>query len=91
MLRIRLTRIGRTHAPAYRVIVTEKRSKRDGSYVDLLGHYNPSMVPAQLKIDKKKVDEWVAKGAQLSESVKQLLDTGKLVAKKKQKKEKKGE
>lgn len=73
MLRIRLTRTGRTHAPAYRIIVTEKRSKRDGSYVDLLGHYNPSMNPVQLKIDKKKIEEWVAKGAQMSSAVKQLL------------------
>ena len=73
MLKIRLTKTGKKHAPAYRIIVKEQRSKRDGSYIDLIGHWNPSVNPPQLKIDKQKLQQWVQKGAQMTEAVKKLL------------------
>lgn len=75
MLRIRLTRTGRTHAPAYRIVVMEKRSKRDGKYIDQIGYYNPNLKPAELKVDEQKMESWVKKGAQVSEGLKKILTT----------------
>ncbi len=74
MLRIRLTRTGKKHAPSYRIIVTEKRSKRDGKYLDLLGHWNPSHTPELLDIDREKLNQWQSQGAQISAAVKTLLE-----------------
>jgi len=73
MLRIRLTRIGKKHLPAYRIVVKEKRSKRDGDCVDSIGHWNPSNNPEILKIDKDRLNYWISKGAQMSEAVKELI------------------
>lgn len=64
MLKIKLSRTGRKNQPSYRVIVAEARSKRDGKVVDSLGHYNPLAKPAEVVIDKKKFQEWIARGAQ---------------------------
>jgi small subunit ribosomal protein S16 len=55
------------------VVISEKRSKRDGKYIDLLGYYNPCVKPAEFKIDEQKYQQWIQKGAQPTEAVKQLL------------------
>lgn len=73
MLTIRLTRMGAKKKPFYRIIVTEKRSKRDGSYVESLGYYDPCRKPAEVKIDRERVDYWIARGAQPSETVRSLI------------------
>ncbi len=73
MLTIRLTRTGKRNAPAYRIIVKEKRSKRDGSYTDHLGFYNPQTNPATFQIDQKRLEYWQSQGAQLSEGLRKLL------------------
>lgn len=75
MLKIRLTRVGKKNAPTYRIVVCETRSKRDGNYVDLLGHYNPYL--KQMVIDQEKLQDWQTKGAQISEGLQKLLDTPK--------------
>jgi small subunit ribosomal protein S16 len=73
MLKIKLTRIGKRNQPAYRIIVAEAKSKRDGKYTDLLGTYNPVFNPPQITLDKEKYTDWIKKGAQPTATVKQIF------------------
>ncbi len=66
MLKIRLMRIGAIGRPFYRIVVVDERKKRNGSYLDLIGTYNPLTNPKEIKIDQEKVDKWVKNGAQKS-------------------------
>jgi len=70
---IRLRRTGTVRRPSYRVVVTDSRSPRDGRFIEILGHYNPLTQPPTVKIDRARVQEWIAKGAQASNTVKRLL------------------
>lgn len=72
-VRIRLTRVGATKQPAYRVVVTDARSARDGRSIETIGHYNPRSNPVEVKIDAEKATAWLAKGAQPSETVERLF------------------
>lgn len=72
MLTIRLTRTGKRGQPHYRIIVTERRSKRDGKYLESLGHYNPLSIPKVIQLDRARYTFWVGKGAQPSATVKSL-------------------
>jgi small subunit ribosomal protein S16 len=72
MLKIKLSRIGKRGQPFYRIIIAEAKSKVNGKYVDLLGTYNPMVNPKQIKIDTKKYQEWIDKGAQPTETVASL-------------------
>ncbi len=71
--RIRLRRVGRKKQPAYRIVVTDKRSARDGRFVETLGHYNPRTEPATIQVDTEKARAWLAKGATPSETVRSLF------------------
>lgn len=71
---IRLSRTGKKHQPSYKIVACNTRDKRDGMYLDLLGHYNPSGKKADYVFDEKKYKEWVAKGAITSDSVKKLIE-----------------
>ena len=73
MLRIRLTRTGKRNQPRYRIVVKEKRSKLGGTYVDLLGFYDPTQNPKVIKIGKKKYAEWIEKGAQPTATVRSFV------------------
>ncbi|MBU6389320.1 30S ribosomal protein S16 [Patescibacteria group bacterium] len=73
MLAIRLTRTGKIHAPHYRIVVQEKRSKLNGKSVDVIGHYHPAQTGKQLVVDKEKAQKWLAEGAQPSDTVTNLL------------------
>ena len=73
MLRIRLTRTGKKGQPSYRIIVVERRSKRDGQSVANLGFYNPLTHPATIKVDKRRYADWISKGAQPSDTVRSLV------------------
>jgi small subunit ribosomal protein S16 len=72
-VRIRLTRVGATKQPAYRVVVTDGRSARDGRSIETIGHYNPRSNPVEVKIDAEKATAWLAKGAQPSDTVARLF------------------
>ena len=74
MLAIRLRRAGSKRDPHYRVVVTDSRSSRDGRFVEILGHYHPRRQPAEVVLDLEKVDGWVARGAQMSDTVKTLVN-----------------
>ena len=69
MLKIKLTRLGKKKEPPYRIVVNERRDKRDGSYLASLGYYHPAEQPKALKLDLKEYDAWVAKGAQPTATV----------------------
>ncbi|MFI5373929.1 MAG: 30S ribosomal protein S16 [Candidatus Rokuibacteriota bacterium] len=70
---IRLRRTGTTRKPAYRVVVADSRAARDGKFIEVLGHYNPLTNPPTLKIEVERAKEWIKKGAQPSNTVKNLL------------------
>ncbi len=72
-VRIRLTRVGATKQPAYRVVVTDKRSARDSRAIETLGHYNPRSNPVEFSVDVEKTKSWLARGATPSETVARLL------------------
>ena len=72
-VRIRLTRVGATKQPAYRVVVTDRRSARDGRSIETIGHYDPRSNPVVVEIDAEKATAWLAKGAQPSETVERLF------------------
>jgi len=73
LLRIRLTRKGAKKKPFYRVVVTERRSARDGSFVEILGYYNPRTNPPTVELNMERVRHWMEHGAQPSETVSSLL------------------
>ena len=73
MLSIRLRRAGSTKKPYFRVVVTEGRSGRDSSFVENVGTYNPRSKPADVQINKERVQHWLSKGARPSDSVRTLL------------------
>ena len=72
-VRIRLTRVGATGQPSYRVVATDRRRARDGRSLETLGHYNPRTEPMTLVLDLPKVDAWISKGALPSEVVDKLI------------------
>ena len=73
-VKLRLTRIGKTKQPHYRVIASDSRAARDGSFLEIIGQYNPRLEPSVLKIDNDKAVKWLQKGAQPTERVKKLLE-----------------
>ncbi len=73
MVRIRLTRTGAKKKPSYRFAVADKRSPRDGRCLEYLGHYNPMVEPPVISLDLARVDYWIQKGAQPSETVTALI------------------
>jgi len=73
MLAISLMRMGAKKKPFYRVVVKEKRSKRDGAYLENLGTYDPMTDPSTVKLKIDRVNYWVGVGAQPTETVKRLI------------------
>ena len=73
MLKIRLRRMGQIHAPFYRVIVADSRSPRNGRFIEEIGTYNPCVEPSEIKIDAEKAKQWIANGAQPTDTVRVLL------------------
>ena len=73
LLAIKLMRTGAKKRPSYRIVVKEKQSKRDGAYLENLGTYNPTREPAEIKLNIERVQYWIEKGAQPTETVSQLI------------------
>ena len=72
-VKIRLARHGAKKAPFYRVVVADGRARRDGRFIEVVGRYNPRTEPSFLELDVEKVDAWLAKGAQPTETVEKLI------------------
>ena len=73
MLMIRLARIGKKKHPFYRVVVTEKTRPRNGRFVEIVGTYDPAKEPAMIQLKDDRVQYWISKGAQPSDTVRSFL------------------
>jgi len=73
VLAIRLARIGKKKRPFYRVVVTEKTRPRNGRFVEIVGTYDPLKKPAAVQLNAERVQYWLSKGAQPSDTVRSLL------------------
>ena len=73
MVVIRLRRAGSKKRPFFRVVVTDSRAARDSSFVEVLGHYNPRTKPETLQLNRERVDHWLKRGAQASDTVRTLI------------------
>lgn len=72
-VKIRLRRMGAKKAPFYRIVVADSRYPRDGRFIEEVGYYDPTKEPSVIKVDKEKVEKWIASGAQPTDTVKALL------------------
>ena len=73
MLMIRLARIGKKKRPFYRIVVTEKTRPRNGRFVEIVGTYDPLKKPAAIDMKVERVQYWLGKGAQPSDTVRSFL------------------
>ena len=74
-VRLRLTRIGGKKDPVWRVVAADQRSPRDGRILEIVGQYNAQTEPSTIKLDEDKVRDWLARGAQPTDTVRKLLRT----------------
>ena len=72
-VKIRLRRMGAKKNPFYRIVVADSRYPRDGRFIEEIGTYDPLKTPADVKIDADKAKQWIANGAQPTETVKSIL------------------
>ncbi len=72
---IRLTRMGRKKKPFYRIVVTDSRKKRDGGWIESIGHYNPLSEPVVIKFDAERLAYWKSVGAKMSERVSKITSS----------------
>jgi len=70
---LRLRRVGAKKRAIYRIVATDSRASREGRFLETLGTYNPGLTVDNVKIDKEKVESWLGKGAQVSDTVRSLL------------------
>lgn len=72
-VRIRLNRTGKKNQPSYRIVVADKRTRRNGKAIEVLGSYHPLTEPATIKVDRARFDYWLSVGAQPSDPVRRLV------------------
>jgi small subunit ribosomal protein S16 len=72
-VKIRLARTGRKNVSRFRVVAIDGPTQRDGKFLEILGHYNPQMNPKQFSINTERIAFWISKGAQVSETIHNLL------------------
>jgi small subunit ribosomal protein S16 len=73
MVKIRLRRTGAKKQPSYRVVIADSRTPRDGRFIEIIGHYNPTTEPTTVHIDEGRALHWLSVGAQPTDPVKRLL------------------
>ena len=73
-VKLRLMRMGKTKQPTYRVVAADSRSPRNGRFIEIIGTYDPRQEPSLIKIDTARANDWIAKGAQPSDTVRRLID-----------------
>ena len=79
MLAIRLARVGKKKKPLYRIVVADKRRARGSAFVEVVGSYNPLKQPADIQLKADRIQYWLGKGAQPSETVRSFLRRYKLL------------
>lgn len=73
-VKIRLSRFGKKHAPIYRIVATDSRTKRDGEYIENLGTYNP-LKHEVVQFNKERLEYWTSQGAIITDAVKKIQKT----------------
>lgn len=73
MVKLRLTRMGSHKRPFYRIVAADSRARRDGPFIEIIGTYNPLTEPSSICLKPDRVEYWLSKGAQPTETVKKLL------------------
>jgi small subunit ribosomal protein S16 len=77
---IRLRREGTTNSPYYKIVVADSRSPRDGKFIEIIGNYDPKKATQNANIDLSRVDYWISKGAQPSETVGSIINRSRKAA-----------
>ena len=72
-VKIRLTRMGSKKKPFYLIVAINSEVRRDGRTLDTIGYYNPMTEPADIKVDNEKLQKWLERGAEATETVNSLL------------------
>ena len=72
-VKLRLARHGAKRDPFYRIVASDSRSPRDGRFIEIIGYYDPTRQPAEVKIDEEKALKWLSEGAQPSDTVRSIL------------------
>ena len=70
---IRLRREGTTNSPYYKIVVADSRSPRDGKFLEIIGNYDPKKADLNTNLDLARVEYWISKGAQPSETVRSII------------------
>lgn len=73
-VKLRLMRVGKKKQPTYRIVAADSRSPRDGRFIEIVGTYAPRSDPSEIEVKSEKALEWLAKGAQPTETVRKLLE-----------------
>lgn len=73
--------MGAKRNPFYRIVAADSRAPRDGRFIEIIGYYNPTQQPAEVKIDEEKALKWLSVGAQPSDTVRNLLSKEGLIKK----------
>lgn len=73
-VKLRLTRVGKTKQPQYRIVAADSRSPRDGRFIQILGHYDPRKEPSGLVVNNDEAVRWLQQGAQPTDRVRKLLE-----------------
>jgi small subunit ribosomal protein S16 len=72
MIKIRLSRVGTKNQPKYRIVAIDEQNKREGKFLEILGHYNPTIKPIEVRLNKERLAYWVGVGAKTTEAVEKL-------------------
>jgi small subunit ribosomal protein S16 len=72
-VRVRLTRVGGRKNPIWRVVVADQRSPRDGRIIETIGRYNAQLEPSEIVLDQERLEHWLSRGAQPTNTVKKLM------------------
>lgn len=73
MVKIRLSRVGARNQAKYRIVVAEEKFKRDGRFLEIIGHYDTTTNPAKIVVDEGRYKHWISQGAQPTDSVARLI------------------
>lgn len=73
MLKIRLKRTGKKNRPFFRIVVADTKEKRDGKTIQIIGFYDPKSDPRLIKINQKRLDYWLNRGAQPTPTLRKLI------------------
>ncbi len=72
-VKLRLRRMGSKNRPSYRIVAADSRSPRDGRFIEIIGHYDPTTEPETVKLDEDLAMKWLRVGAQPSDTVRSIL------------------